>query len=148
ALGLVGVGPVAGDLVDEVGAGHLRGRAHAGEELLDVGGARGDADPHGAGLAQVPGEGAGVAAADADDALGGQFVLEAALGAPVRGDAGGVADDVAGDPDPAGLVVLVVPAGVADLGGGLGDDLPVVGGVGEGLLVAGHAGVEDGFAEG
>lgn len=33
------------------------------------------------------------------------------------------------------------------MGGGHGDDLAEVGGVGEDFLVAGHAGVENGFTE-
>ena len=61
---------------------------------------------------------------------------------------GGVADDVAGDPDPARLGVLVVDAGVADVRRGHHHDLAVVGRVGQRLLVAGHAGGEDRLAEG
>src|SRR6202034_649749 len=58
------------------------------------------------------------------------------------GDPGGLADHVAADPDPVRLLVLVVDAGVADVRRGHGDDLAAVGGVGQRLLVAGHAGVE------
>ena len=61
---------------------------------------------------------------------------------------GGVADDVPGHPDPVGLRVLVVDAGVADVRSRHHDDLAVVRRVGERLLVAGHAGVEDRLAEG
>ena len=64
------------------------------------------------------------------------------------GPPGRVAHDVAGDPDPARLAVLVVHAGVADVRRGHHDDLAVVGGVGQRLLVAGHAGGEHGLAEG
>ena len=64
------------------------------------------------------------------------------------GPAGGVADDVAGHPDPRGLGVLVVHAGVADVRGGHHHDLAVVRRVGQRLLVAGHAGREDRLAEG
>ena len=105
------------------------------------------ARPHRAALAQVPGEGAGVDAADADDALVAQLVVELAARAPARRAARGVAHDVAGDPDRRGLGVLVVDAGVADVRGGHHDDLPVVRRVGQRLLVAGHAGGEDGLAE-
>ena len=84
----------------------------------------------------------------ADDALGGELVGQAAPGAPVRRDPGRIADDVAGDPDPARLVVLVVPAGVADVRRGRDDHLPVVAGVGERLLVARHRGGEHRLAEG
>ena len=64
------------------------------------------------------------------------------------GAAGGVADDVAGHPDAAGLGVVVVHAGVADVRRGLHHELAGVGGVGDGLLVAGHAGGEDRLAQG
>jgi len=47
-----------------------------------------------------------------------------------------------------GFVVFIVPAGVADLGGGGDNDLPMVGGVGHGFLVAGHGGGEHGFPKG
>ena len=77
-----------------------------------------------------------------------QFLVQRAPGAPVGGHARGVADDVAGDPDPLRLGVLVVDAGVADVRGGHDDDLAVVRRVGEGLLVAGHAGGEHRLAEG
>src|SRR5918911_1308338 len=66
---------------------------------------------------------------------------------PTYGPPGGVAHRVPGDLDAARLVVLVVPAGVADLRGGLHDDLAVVGRVGERLLVAGHAGGEHRLAQ-
>src|SRR5690606_21037539 len=93
-------------------------------------------------------EGARVDVADADHALLRELVVERAHRAPVRRAARGVAHDVPGDPDLAGLGVLVVDAGVADVGRRHDDDLPVVGRVGEGLLVAGHAGVEDDLAHG
>ena len=67
--------------------------------------------------------------------------------APVRRPARGVAHHVAGHPDPRRLVVLVVHAGVADVRRRHDDDLPVVRRVGERLLVAGHAGVEDDLAQ-
>jgi hypothetical protein len=107
-----------------------------------------DADPHRAAFAQVAGQGAGVDAADADDALGGEPLTEVAGRAPVRRPAGRVADHVAGHPDPVRLVVLGVDAGVADLRRGLHDDLPVVRRIGQRLLVAGHAGGEHGLTEG
>ena len=47
-----------------------------------------------------------------------------------------------------GLVVLVVDAGVADVRRGHDDDLAVVAGVGERLLVAGHPGGEHRLADG
>ena len=77
-----------------------------------------------------------------------EFVVQGTFGAPVGGPAGGVADNVAGHPDAAGLGVVLVHAGVADVRRGLDHELAGVGGVGDGLLVAGHAGREDGLAEG
>ena len=77
-----------------------------------------------------------------------QLVVEAAPRPPVAGHPGRVADDVAGHPDPRRLGILVVDAGVADVRCGHHHDLAVVRRVGERLLVAGHAGVEDRLAEG
>ncbi len=68
--------------------------------------------------------------------------------AEVADDPAGVAHDVAGDPDAPGLRVLVVHARVADVRCRHDDDLARVARVGQGLLVAGHAGREDGLAEG
>ena len=99
-------------------------------------------------VAQVAGQGAGVDAGDADHALLAQRVVERAPRAPARGDPGGVADDVPGHPDPRGLGVLVVHAGVADVGSGHHHDLAVVRRVGERLLVARHPGGEHRLTEG
>ncbi len=92
---------------------------------------------------------AGVDARDPDDMLTDQLVLQRAGCAPVGGTWRGVAYRVAGDPDlvAATLRVLIVPAGVADLGRGRHHDLPVITGIGQRLLVAGHAGAEHGFAQ-
>ncbi len=149
-LGFHGVGLVNADFLGQAGAFH-RG---TGQDRVDqflvrrAGGVAGeDSGPHGLVFAQVAGDGAGVHALDADDSLFDQFLVEAAFGAPVGGPAGGVADDVAGHPDAPGLGVFLVHPGVADVRGGLDHQLAGVGGVRDGLLVAGHAGREDGFAE-
>ena len=126
-------------------------RTSACRSVERAGGRRAGEDPdaHRAPLAQVPGERAGVDAADADDSVRAQLVVE---GPPAPASCDGrrrrVAHDVAGDPDPPGLRVLVVDAGVADVRRGLHHDLPVVGGIGQRLLVAGHPGGEDRLAEG
>ena len=154
-LRLHGVRLLGGDLAGQVGARHLRGRLHLRHELLDGARvavadqvlAREDAGAHHALLAQAAGQRAGVDVGDADDALLGELLAERVLRAPARHAARGVADHVAGDPDLAGLGVLVVHAGVADVRRGHDDDLPVVGRVRQRLLVAGHAGGEDDLAE-
>ena len=91
----------------------------------------------------------GVDAGDPDDVLADQLVLQRAGGAPVGGARRRVAHRVAGDPDlvAAALGVLAVPAGVADLRRGGHHDLAVIAGIGQRLLIAGHAGGEHGFAE-
>ena len=58
-----------------------------------------------------------------------------------------LAHDKARDPALAGLVILKIDAVVADQRVGHGDDLAVVGGVGQHLLIAGHAGVENDLAD-
>src|SRR5699024_5838020 len=67
----------------------------------------------------------------------GQPVDEVALGSPVRRHPRGVADDVSGSPDPGRFVIGAVDSGVADVRGGLDDDLAVVGRIGQRLMVAG-----------
>jgi hypothetical protein len=130
---------------------HLDATAH-GPELFGgrqaVVGAREDAGAHGPEAPDVTGDGPRVDPRDAHDAVALQLVVETALRAEVRHDARGVAHDVAGDPDLRRLLVGVVHARVADVRCGLHHDLAGVAGVGEGLLVAGHAGGEDRLAEG
>src|SRR5690606_25926730 len=153
------VGLLGGDLPGEGRAGHLRGLAHEVDEHPEAGVAQRhrpggqrrtgeDARAHDTAVAQPTGERAGVDVADADHALVAQLVLELAHRAPARRAPGGFADDQTGDPHPVGLGVLVVDAGVADVRGGHRDDLPVVGGVGDRLLVAGHRGGEDDLPDG
>lgn len=107
------------------------------------GGDVGDDAAHDAADAEAAGEGAGVDAGDAEDVVLGEVGGEVGGGAEAGVDAGEFADGEAGDLDLGGLGVVEVDAGVADLRGGHDEDLPEVGRVGEGLLVAGHGGVED-----
>src|SRR5690606_32546095 len=126
-------------------------RAHDGELLLGVQCrvlAREDARAHRARVAQATGDRARVDTADADDVAAHELVVEAA-GRPVVGDdPGGVAHDEARDPDALRLGVFLVDARVADVRRRHDDDLPGVARIRQGLLVAGHAGREDGLAEG
>ena len=77
-----------------------------------------------------------------------QVVVEGALRAEVAGHARQLADDEALDLRPARLAVVGVDAVVADQRIGHGDDLALVGRIGEHFLIAGHAGVEDDLAGG
>ena len=97
-------------------------------------------------LADVQRERAGVDAVDAGDAIFAEVVVEALLAPPVA-RLREVADDEAGEEEPATLNVLGVDAVVADLRSGENDELPGVGGIGQNLLVARHASVEDHFAQ-
>ena len=142
------VGLPGGDLVGQEGAGHLRLGPDPFQQGGRVGLDAGHADPHRPALAQVTGDGPSVHLAHADHVLGLQLLVEGTTGPPARRDAGGVADHVAGHPDPARLVVLVIPAGVADVRRGGHHDLAVVAGIGECLLVARHPGGEHRLAEG
>ena len=142
-----GVGGLRGHLAGQVRAGHLRAGQDPFAERAGVCGAGGDAGPHRAALAQVPGQRPGAGDGDAGDALGAQLVVQAPLRPPVRGQPGRLADHVPADPDPPRFGVLVVDPGVADVRCGHRHDLAGVGRVGQRLLVAGHAGVEDHLAE-
>lgn len=148
---LDGVGGVDRDDVGELAADHGLGGAHLLQQLGlgALGVLAGEhARTHGAARAQAAGQGAGVDALNTDDALLDELLVEGALGTPVGGDAGGVTHHVAGNPNLAGLGVGGVHAGVADVRSGLNHNLTRVGGVGEGLLVAGHAGGEYYLAQG
>src|SRR5690606_2096047 len=100
------------------------------------------------GIADATGDGTGVDAADANDVLTFEALSEVTLCAVVGDDSGGVAHDEAVDPDALRLVVLAVHPRVADVGRRHDDDLARVGGIGDRLLVSGHAGREDRLAQG
>lgn len=100
-----------------------------------------------AGFADGHGEGSGIDAGDAWDVVLAEIFVEVELAAPVAGDWAEFADYEAGSLGAGGLFVGWVNAVVADLGGGEGDDLAEVGGIGKDFLVAGHACVENGFPQ-
>ena len=85
---------------------------------------------------------AGVDAGEADAARATHPVGEGLDRAEARRCGGEFAQDAAQRPGVVGLHILLVGAGVADVGGGEGDDLAGVGRVCHDLLVAGHGGVE------
>jgi hypothetical protein len=125
------------DEIDAVGAG-LGGGGGLDGRL--VGGA--ERPRHGAGVADVAGEAAGVDAGDAGHVRGPQEAVEVAVGSPVAAAPSQVAHDDAAGEGSAALVVESGDAVVADVGVGERDDLPGVGRIGDDLLVAGEGGVE------
>src|SRR6478609_4449988 len=151
-IGFHDVGGRGADLAREVGAEHRWLAADPGQQFVN-GRVRlistEHAGLHGAEAAQVSHNGAGVDARDPNDPLADEFILERAGGAPVGGARRRVAHSVAGHPDlfATAFGVLVVPPGVADLRRRGHHDLSVVARVGEGFLVARHAGGEHGLAQ-
>ena len=99
-------------------------------------------------FSQASGEGSSVDATNADDSRGRQILVEGSLSPKVGDDARWVANHKTGDPDASGLGILVVHPGVADVRCGHDDDLSRVARVGDGLLVAAHAGREHALTEG
>ena len=160
--GLNDVAGGSGHLGGQGTAAHGRLTAHGLQADVDAGltGATGvgsagrqgltgeDAAAHGACLTQMPGQGPGVDLAEADNAGVTQIVLQLAAGAPAGSSSSRFAYDVAGNPDTVRLGVLVVDPGVTDVWRGLHDDLAVVGGIGQCLLVPGHTGGEDDLSNG
>lgn len=76
----------------------------------------------------------------------GEVVLNGLVAAPVAGEGADFTDNEAADFGAVGFDVFRADAVVADLDGGHGNDLGKIGGVGEDLLIAGHAGVEAGLS--
>jgi hypothetical protein len=106
-------------------------------------GAIGEHALHGAGGAELAGEGAGVDTVDAQDAGTIEVAGEVAVGAVVGVQPRKLADDHACDLDLGGFDILGVGAGVADEREGLDEDLAGVRRIGERFLIAAGGGIED-----
>jgi hypothetical protein len=140
------VGPGAGDGGDQVAA--------VGPGLAD--GGRPQRRPVGAaecarqrtGLADVPGQAAGVDPGDSGHPVPPEVAVEIVAGPPAGAAPGQVPHHDAPAERPSALVVVGVDPVVADVGGREGDDLPGVGRVGDDLLVARQHGVEHHLAGG
>jgi hypothetical protein len=96
---------------------------------------------------QTPRERPCVQSFHAERAAGFQKGLERTAAAPVARRILIFPDDEAFKINPGGLHILVIDAGVADQRIGHRHDLTLVGRIGEDLLVAGHAGVENRLAQ-
>ena len=148
---LIGHGLAAGDVLDSVDngvggdLGQQRGlllRFGVGVEL------GGDRAVHNAALPQGAGQAAGVDALNADDAVLFQEGIQRFLTAEVGRGLARLAHNVAPGPNLRALDILTVHAVVADERIGLGDDLAVVAGVGQGFLKADHTGCKDDLTDG
>ena len=98
-------------------------------------------------IAQMARQRARVHLADAGDAVAGQVVGQRLVGAPVGDDRAHLAHDEGGDLRAIAFHILGVDAGVAHVRHRHADHLAAVGWVGNDLLIAGQAGVEDHFAD-
>ena len=132
----------------QVGARHHRLLQHLGAKPVRFQLAGRDPYPHRPQRADVAGQSPGVDIADPDDSLVREFCVKTSAASPVRRSGRWVAHHVSCYLDPGRLVILVVPARVPDVRSGGQYHLAPVGGVGQGFLVAGHAGSEDQFPEG
>ena len=101
---------------------------------------------HGTVDAEALGDGARVDPGEAGDAVLFQVLGQGRDAAPVTGDGGKVADDEGGDLGAVGFLVVRRDAVIADLRGRHGDDLRVIGRVGQDFLVARHGSVENRLA--
>ncbi len=97
-------------------------------------------------LAQQPRQRPRVDLADAGDAVPFKPGGQRRIGAPVGDHRADLAHDKRRDLRAVRLHILSVDAGIADVRHGHADHLPAVGGVGDHLLVASEAGIEDDFA--
>ena len=102
---------------------------------------------HDAGFAKAFCEGAGVDAADADDALGFKEVVERAGAAEVGRLVAELADYIAADEAFPAFVIFGDDSVISYKGEGLGNYLAVVAWVGEGFEVAGHSCGKNCFAD-
>ncbi len=142
------VGGGGGDFFREVEAVHVAGGARAPHQGRKVeGGVRDDA-ALGSVSPQVPGQRAGVDAADPHDALLVEPVFERPLGAITRIERGDLADHEARHLSLRGLHIVRAHSVVADVRIGHRHDLAGVGGIGQNLLIPRERGVEDHLAGG
>jgi hypothetical protein len=153
--GLAAEGRSLAPLVGHVRRDELR-QVHAGNtgklpRVLDGGGLRDiaghDASRLRAFLANDSRQLAGIDIGDCDRLALPQEIAQRALITPAAGHHRQVADDEPGRVSPGRLHVLGRRAGVADMRIGESDDLPAVGRIGKDLLVTGHCGIENDFAD-
>src|SRR5262249_40871467 len=133
--------------LDEVAADDARARAGLVHERRVVQVRRREDAGHRSADPQLADQGARVNALQADDVALGEVLAETLPRAEVARVPGEFADDEALNLDLARLLVLVADPVVADMRIGHRDDLALVRGIRQYLLVPGHAGVEDDLAK-
>jgi hypothetical protein len=115
--------------------------------LIDVLRLRGEDAPHGARKADTAGQRPGVDPLHPELAVLLQKRLQILAGAPVAGRILIFPDNEPFQMDTGRFHIFRVDSGVADERAGHQDDLPLVGGIGQDLLVAGHPRIEDNLAQ-
>ena len=139
----------AGDFLNEV-TSFQGGALLAASDQFFVAGLRvgGEEDPHGSACSDLAGQKARVHLVDGHDSLVPEIGREGGSCSVVARDPAHLSDNEPCGPGPAGLVVPGRDPVVSDQGVGHEDDLSVVAGVGQDLLVAAQSGVEDEFPGG
>ena len=137
----------AADNLREIHALKSRKSTRASQCLSFIGvRSRQDTAPERTLLADQPRQAPRVDIGDRDNAPAPQEFRQRGRRPPTAGTQRQVPDHEPFRPDPAGLHVLRIGARVADVGVGERHDLTGVGWIGEDLLVAGHGGIENDFA--
>ena len=138
-----GVGCGAGHFAHQVPAFQPLEVPGPGLELFRVQGTvRAQGRVHHSLFADVPGQPPGVDVADAGHAGFGQPVWQGPRGPPAGHMAADFAHDQGRQAGTCAFDVILVDAGVADVGRGHADHLPLIGRIRDHLLVSGQAGVE------
>ena len=137
---------LAGDVLHQIGAFHLRNRASFLDQLCWIDLARRDDAAHHARRPEHARQRAGIDVSNGHDAVTGQIVAQSPVCTVITGERRRLAHDETGHMRCLRFGVARSDTVVADLRRRHRDDLPGVGGVSQDFLVAGHAGVEDNLA--
>lgn len=148
--GLAAGGPIVGggggDFLDEVDSHESAEIAGFGNGFLVTEAFGAEAGVEGTGDAEFFGDGTGIDAFEAGDARFGEVILYGLVAPPITGEGADLTHYEAADLGAVGFNILGANTVVPDLDGGHGDDLGEIGGIGQDLLITGHAGVETGLS--
>jgi hypothetical protein len=142
------VGLTGCDAVRQVQPLHRRGLLQELKQLRRGLAVTADHAIHGPHLTQVTHQGTGVQTADAHQLVGLHPALKGLFTAPVAGNWGQLAGNHATGMGAISFLIVSIHPGVTEFGIGEAHQLPGIGGVGQHLLVTGHAGVEHHLTDG